>query len=206
MDDITFIHGWGYNPAFWQALTPAFSQQNQHFADMGFLSRKALSTTGRGIYITHSLGTLHALHHHSADMSALIVINGFYDFTHFTDEKILKLMMRALDRAPLAQMQAFWRQCGLTPEFEKLNVPALREGLDALAQDNAQAELDAIDIPVLCLAAEDDPITPFDAMKDHWRGFPLISCTEGGHILAHSRAEWCAAQIKDFMHDHKLEY
>lgn len=214
MSEFFFVHGWGYSPAFWQGLAPllADDENTDHRIDLGFLvmpnpqESSVLSGTSPKIYITHSLGTLHALEHYADHMSALVIINGFYDFRAFVSDKVLAGMARGLERSPLAQMQAFWRQCGLVPEFEELGAETLRDGLETLRSCDMRGALDTLDIPVLCLAAEDDPITPYAAMADHWRGFSLISSARGGHILPHTRPDWCAAQIKDFIREHKLEY
>lgn len=214
MSGFVFVHGWGYSPAFWQGLAPllAHDDNTDNRIDLGFLvmpnpqESPALPVTSPKIYITHSLGTLYALEHYADRMSALVVINGFYDFRAFASDKVLASMARGLERSPLTQMQAFWRQCGLVPEFQELGAEKLRDGLETLRFSNSGDALSRLGIPVLCLAAEDDPIAPYAAMTDHWRGFSLISSARGGHILPHTRPDWCAAQIKDFIREHKLEY
>lgn len=208
--DIRFIHGWGYAPSFWDRLTPFFADKQTTLIDLGFLETDipppaTIKSSEKAIYITHSLGTLYALQHHTSDIAALIVINGFYNFAPFTDEKTLTLMARGLKRAPEAQMKAFWKTCGLTPSYAALNTEKLAEGLENLRSLNTESALENLSVPILVLTAEDDPIAPFSAMQKHWQAYPLQLHLEGGHILPYTQSAWCAERIKEFLGEHKLD-
>lgn len=206
-----FVHGWGNGPEFWQKCLPHFSGRNIHLECLGFLEtnkKKIVSPVllaTKKIYVTHSLGTLWALKNKINDIDALITINGFFNFKQFADEKTLKTMKKQLDRDPAAQMNAFWRQCGMRPKNKNLNLPKLQEGLDCLIHQNAEAELRNTDFPVFCLAAQDDPILAFDTMQRQWSGYSLQTVETGGHGLPWSRAEWCSKKIQEFANGLKLE-
>lgn len=207
-----FVHGWGNGPEFWEKMGVYFLGSQLHFIDLGFIKGRSAPRPDSGraraeksIYITHSLGTLWALKNRHREMSALVVINGFYNFKPFCDEKTLLSMKQRLEKDPIPQMGAFWRRCGIRPENVLLNPERLQEGMGWLTHQNAAKELRGSDIPVLSLAAKNDPVLNIEGMRQHWSGYPLIIHETGGHSLPWSEPRWCAKQIRNFIDALNLE-
>lgn len=197
-----FVHGWGSDFHFWDALLAFFPRADTTKIDLGFIGTEHLVRPHRpAIYVTHSLGTLWSLKNHSAHMSALVSINGFYRFKDFVPARILETMKVRLKTEPAIQMKEFWEISGLPPHHD-LNRDQLACGLDWLSSWDARKELESLNCPVLSLAGDQDPLLPLDKMKAHWAGFDLRVKKGGGHALPLTEPQWCArqiaAQIKEF--------
>lgn len=205
----TFIHGWGMGSGVWGITSQYFPFEQSNFIDLGFLYRftpKTINSAKKSIYITHSLGALWALKNCAEDIEALIIINGFTNFTNFVDERVLRTMQKRLMRDPRAQMQEFWGNIGLEkPLRQALDEDKLHEGLDWLINWDINAELKSLNAPILSLAGGQDPLLPLDKIKQEWAGVDLIIKEDGGHLLPLNEAEWCAEQIKEFLVKNELE-
>lgn len=197
-----FVHGWGQGPEFWDKLAAFFPSENTQRIDLGFLG-SVIADKGlvesECIYVTHSLGTLWSLMNRAPQIKGLVAINGFYDFRDFASLETLEAMKARLETSPMAQMSAFWRSCGFKPETKNLNIKELQDGLDWLASWDTKERLALLKAPVLSLAARDDIVLPFAAMKEHWDGYSLKIRDDGGHSLPQTQPEWCAEQIREFI-------
>ncbi|QQS57956.1 MAG: hypothetical protein IPN28_03830 [Alphaproteobacteria bacterium] len=208
-----FVHGWGNGPDFWDKTAAYFWDIPKTFIDLGFIKgsfdglsdRSALSTGAKKVYVTHSLGTLWALKNRHMEMSALIAINGFYNFRVFSEEEALLSMKQRLTKDPIPQMGVFWRRCGIHPENSLLDLERLQEGMNWLIHDNATKEIRNLGLPVLSLTAKDDPVLPIKIMRQHWSGYPLQIRELGGHSLPWSEPRWCSTKIMDFIDGLRLE-
>lgn len=206
-----FVHGWGTDPDFWGRLRPYFPEKQSHFLNLGFIGSYKRKENHRApdgskhVYITHSLGALWTLKNKVSDIDVLIVINGFYRFGSFSDERNLRVMRLRLERDPIPQMGDFWTKCGIINDYNHLNLQRLQEGLIWISSLNAAKELSSLSKPVLCLCGDADPILDCNIMKKAWSGFPVKTLIGGGHIMPWSHPEWCAKTIKEFVRGLKLE-
>lgn len=199
--NLIFVHGWGCIPDFWDDLARELSASHEQRINLRFLDEGDIEAATHdlpAIYITHSLGTMWALKHRLEDISALISINGFACFKDLSDERTLKSMKINLKRNAPQQMAAFWRQAGL-PQSNSLNIPRLKEGLEWLMTWDYCQELNALTCPILSLIGEEDKIAPFDPMQQHWYGYDIKTCTDGGHALPATHTQWCAKHIRTFI-------
>lgn len=197
-----FIHGWGLGPDFWKKLAALLPDARHSFLDLGFIGHeeeRPAAPEGAATYVTHSLGTAYALKHHAPAMTALVAINGFARFRNFAQSSTLERMKKNLKRAPLRQMEAFWKMATIETNrpVEDLNIPRLETGLDWLKTFDARANLNTLKCPVLSLAGAQDRILPLAHMKKEWAGHPLHVHPEAGHALPQSHPEWCAAHIRE---------
>ena len=154
------------------------------------------------IYITHSLGTLWALQHCSAQMKGLISINGFPCFTRFTAIEMLKAMKAGLRKNIDLQMKQFYKRAdmdnaGASSEF---NIKMLDEGLTWLMTEDARPALQSLRCPIIALTGAQDKIMPLSAAQEAWQGMHLEICEDGGHNLPHTHTHWCAAHINKLLH------
>jgi pimeloyl-[acyl-carrier protein] methyl ester esterase len=175
------------------------------FVDLGFTgssgNKEAFQARPvRGLYITHSLGTLWALKHCAGEMNALAAINGFACFEPFAPKASLRAMKKQLTRDLVALMADFYAQAGVTGPVASVGAAfhseRLMEGLDWLEREDARANLRNVSCPVLSLAGAQDRILPESAMRREWAGFPLHMHEEGGHALPQTHPGWCAAYIE----------
>ncbi len=195
----------------WDSLAAHFSEEKLHFIDLGFVDeRKQLEITletQKSIYITHSLGTLWALKHHSNNIAGLISINGFTNFTNFVDERTLITMQKHLKRNPEALMSSFWDNIEL-PENSRshnLNIEELYKGLDYLINLDAAQELQALQIPILSLQGKKDRLLSNEKMEKELLNANININKDGGHILPISHTKWCANKIREFISEFRLE-
>lgn len=197
-----FIHGWGYDASFWQSLQNEMNIASPTNIEMGFLGQtpQTPEITNPSIFITHSLGAMYALHHYSHVIEKLIIINGFYRFTDFTNKRLLKTMQLRLRRTPIDQMTDFWTLCGSKPDIQNLNQEQLSKGLDWLSSWDESDKISGISNDnTLILAGGKDNITPAKIMKNHWQKFNLHLYEEGNHTLPITQTTWCAEKIQDFL-------
>jgi pimeloyl-[acyl-carrier protein] methyl ester esterase len=97
-------------------------------------------------------------------------------------------------------MSAFWRSCG-APGFalpEALNVTRLDEGLDWLIHWDARKAKQALECPVLAMAARDDAIVSPAMTEAVWQGTKLLWSPDGGHVLPLRHPRWCARHVREF--------
>ncbi len=195
---ITFVHGWGCAPNFWDGIIACLTDIDAHKVDLGFIGSAppAEAPPQPSLFVTHSLGTMWALKHHKNDMTGLVAINGFAAFTDFAPPRILKTMQRNLRRDPHNQMEEFWNAYNL-PHHQDINPQKLEQGLDWLAQWNCEAERSSLSVPVLSLIGGQDALLEEAKMQQHWRGHKTETHQGAGHDLPTAQAEWCADKIKE---------
>ena len=197
------------NHGVWGEMAEYFPFEQSDFINLGFMYNmltQPLMPTKKSIYITHSLGALWALKNCAEDIEALVIINGFTNFTNFVDKRVLSAMQKRLKRDPKAQMQEFWQNIGLGKSLDHtLDIDKLHEGLDWLINWDISAELKSLNAPILSLAGEQDPLLPLAKIKQEWAGVDLKINESGGHLLPLTHPEWCAAQIKEFLVKNELE-
>ncbi len=206
-----FVHGWGFNPSFWEPLiarSQAMRGAQVTCIDLGFIisdqaRQSAYDASSDTVVIGHSLGVMWALEQGCSDICAFISINGFDCFYRDVNPASISLMRRGLKRNPYAQMCDFWKRCGAgsTPFFnaESLNAQALADGLEQLAQGDYSAQRKALTAPVLALASTQDAIVPQEMSTSIWQNADLRLCETGSHVLPLTHTQWCAQHIDGFL-------
>jgi len=205
---LVFVHGWGFDSSFWDDLVQHFPEKALHRIDLGFFGdADAGQDCPEGIYITHSLGTMWALHHAQDKIRGLVAINGFCTFRPFASKRVLEAMKTRLRQDLEVQMTEFMATCGLRKKHDiaLFNVDRLEEGLDWLGTWDESKTLQGLDMPVLSLISADDRILPLEGMRKMWQNSSVCVKGDGGHVLPQSETAWCLSAIKDFLDDWKLE-
>lgn len=219
---LVFFHGWGLSPAFWQPLATRLAQYPQVFADAGYFAPGQSPTLPphlppghRWVGIGHSLGFARALQSPPAQgWAALVSVAGFARFCPPVENpiaaaqprRVVERMLRAHARDPHAVLADFLHRCGLAnllpPPGTPLDVERLAADLALLLSVDVSAPLAALNVPVLALAARDDPIVPAaltEATFTPRAHTQLVWQTQGGHALGHVAVDDCAAAVQTFL-------
>jgi pimeloyl-[acyl-carrier protein] methyl ester esterase len=215
--ELVFIHGWGFDARFWDALSVCLPQFGQTRIDLGFFDagstaltervRKASLSQGKKILIGHSLGFACGIRH-AQKWGGWIAINGFSCFVKtpslpgcVTAATLRDTRMR-LKAHPGACLQDFYKLIGARPVGGTLNAERLREGLDELRSTDIEDKIAALDVPALALAGRKDPLVPLEVSEKLGtyakEGTPVVH-NEGGHLLAQTDPVWCAEAIANFV-------
>lgn len=120
--------------------------------------------------------------------------------------RVVERMLRAHARDPHAVLADFLHRCGLADLLPspnaQLNVERLAADLALLLDMDVSAPLATLDVPVLALAARDDPIVPAAlteatfAPRAHTQ---LVWQAQGGHALGYAGVDDCAAAVQTFL-------
>ena len=203
MQNVVFVHGWGYNPNVWRAVTAQMHDIKPLYIDLGFItgSRGAIIETvpEDSIVVGHSLGVMWLLKQ-KKKYKGFVSIGGFDCFHAHVPQQDIMAMQKHLERNPYAQLHGFWEACGarsFCPPSE-VNVDKLKEGLEWLATWDARKELAALKCPLMALATEDDPIIRRDISAKIWKKKDLRVLETGSHAMPLTVPAWCARQIEDF--------
>lgn len=205
---LRFLHGWGFDAAFWEPLAALLREWPAAIDDRGYFggARTIGDDDQPCVIVAHSFGTMRALQGLPAACRGLVAINGFDRFTAGEDTPGVPL--RALDRmiarfadAPEAVLSDFRRRCGSEAPFGAIAPEPLLADLLALRDLDCRAGSGSAGIPILSLQGADDPILPA-ALRTHV--FAAAAHTErgenpaGGHLLPLTHAAYCAGAIRAF--------
>lgn len=200
---VVLVHGWGFGPSVWDDMIPSLSGHECITPDLGFIGcgDKDIRLPEEAVMVGHSLGAMWLLKYIPDTVRGFISIGGFDCFSAHIPSKQISAMQRNLAHNPEAQMNGFYRVCGIdhTPPADKLNTPQLSAGLEWLAGWDEHTVLTALSCPVMALAAEDDSIVPPAMTHAIWDDYDLRMIKTGGHILPLTKPEWCAQQVKGFI-------
>jgi len=199
-----FVHGWGFHAGIWDDLVKCLPGAEITLIDLGFVAggpASAVDWPEEAIAVGHSLGLLWLLKQ-GRRFRGLVSIEGFDRFCPHVPPSRVAALKRGLARDPGGTMQAFWRSCG-APDFAQtgaLDIARLDEGLDWLMQWDAEAAKQALDCPVLALAARNDAIVPPAMTAAIWGEAGVVWSPDGGHVLPLRHPDWCARHVLEFAH------
>jgi len=219
--ELVFIHGWGFDAHFWDALASKLPHHRQLRVDLEFIKKisgvtgkfstvsveKILENENRSILIGHSLGFVHGLQA-GRNWAGWIAINSFPHFVAkenspacVTAASLREMRMR-LQKATENTLADFYKRIGAKPPPGTPNVERLREGLDELRDADVTETLQTLDVPGLVLAGRNDPLVPFavsEKLGSMAKGGGLVVNEEGGHLLPQTASSWCALAIANFV-------
>jgi len=200
---LVLLHGWGFAPDFWDTLAAQFPALlpdcDAVRLDMGFFGPRRLDLPdGPLVGVGHSLGFARLLHDFPGRFQALVSLGGFTRFPVAPGP--VRAMRRGLARDANAVLTGFHALCGVPghPLPEEPHAERLIQGLDMLLQWDLDAALDALETPLLALAAADDAVVSVEYARLRFAG-RLTELSGGGHAFPITRAGECAAHIARFL-------
>lgn len=210
-----FVHGWGFDASFWDALlaAPPLAEEEVVRIELGFRGTAtlepeaalagALQGLGAGrplVGVGHSLGFAWLLRSGRA-FDALVSVNGFPRFLRGdgfpgVHPRLLARMRAKLPEDPAGVAGDFLRRCGLRgPLPAEVDGARLAAGLDWLASWDLREALAAHRGPLRALAGREDPIVPPPMSEAAFAGPGLSWVEDGGHLLPATHPDLCAAEI-----------
>lgn len=205
---LTFIHGWGFDARFWNALSELLPQYEQQRVDLGFFGAPTPVLSGEpGILVGHSLGFVHGLKLRQ-DWRGWIAINSFARFVRTATQpgcveaaELRELRMR-MTTDPASALQRTYEKLEAHPPAGTPDIPRLLVGLDELRDCDVSDILENIDVPGLVLAGREDHLVPPKTSLALCGHAPHGSVTwheTGGHMLPARDPVWCAKAIESFL-------
>ena len=209
--ELVFIHGWGFDAGFWDALSPLLPEYRQQRIDLGFYGQSLPEFPAHGdcILIGHSLGFVHGMKQ-KQNWKGWIAINSFPRFVRTPSQAgcvasaQLREMNIGLGFAPARALQAFHKMVGTTVPSGIPDIGRLRAGLDEL-RDADISDISHSHIPLLVLASRNDPLVPpetSEALGSINAQFDVLWHDSGGHVLPLNDPAWCAKSVGRFMQTH----
>jgi len=203
---LLFVHGWGFDAAFWEPLAARLPDWEQQVWDRGYFGeRDEPVPQAPCIAITHSFGAMRLLQAPPPDCRALVAINGFDRFAVHGAQpgvpvRVLDRMIARLEQDPAAVVADFRARCGSQAPFGKPDMSCLNADLVMLRDGDCSTASMAWHPPLLSLQGDDDPLLPANLRDSAFKGAPNLiraDVKEGGHLLPITQSAYCAAAIRN---------
>jgi pimeloyl-[acyl-carrier protein] methyl ester esterase len=206
-----FVHGWGFDAGVFDALADQLQPTLQLRFDAGYAGSALLQPpTEPFIAVAHSFGMMRVLRNLAPHCLGIVCLNGFArfsaapDFAAGTPLRLIDRMLQRLRQDPMSVVNTFRARCGAAPypATTALDVDALFADLSALRDDDARAALAACPVPMVAVAADDDPIVPpaMTAMTFGNRSStPPVTLSKGGHLLPVTHPAECADAVRQLI-------
>lgn len=205
---LLFVHGWGFDASFWDALASRLANFEHVRDDRGYFGTPApMECDGRCVAVTHSFGTMRLLAEPPAGLAGVIAINGFDRFIAGEDfpgvpMRLVETMITRFERRPLSVLDDFRARCGCGPAHLEFDHVRLAGDLERMRTTDVRSVTAGLDMPLLSLHSAHDRIVPA-AMRDAaLAGSGRIerrSHPEAGHMLPTDEPDWCADAITTFL-------
>lgn len=206
---LLFVHGWAFGPDIWAPLRARLIDWPQATIDLGYFGAAHTPTlNGSYIVIGHSYGVAHSLAHPCSKLAGFVSINGFARFCandmlpQGVPTRVLERMLSRLDKDAGAVVSDFRIRCAAPPTCAHPHTAALRRDLLALRDSDARTILEQLNVPVLALAGDADPIvapTSTQAQFGQHQHITLYWRENGDHLLPLSAPDWCADALRHFL-------
>ncbi|MDV7338721.1 alpha/beta hydrolase [Terasakiella sp. A23] len=205
MAKLVFVHGWGFDPSFWDEIIPAFCDHDVQCIDLGFYGNEKTDLPDEAVYITHSMGLAWVLQN-ANQINGLIAINGFTKFCQADDwpagvpERMLTRMIRQFDKAPDAVWAQFMTNSGVNDPVwsDTADIQGMKEGLACLLNWDVRDLYTSLQCPKMILSSRNDQIVP---EKLSLAAFPedIIWYKEANHVLVLNQAGETIRHIQRFL-------
>ncbi|GCE89513.1 hypothetical protein MSKU15_1114 [Komagataeibacter diospyri] len=203
---IALVHGWAFDPTFWDTTRTVLGQARTMCTDFGFFAPRPVLTLPQVPYIGvgHSLGALWLLRNHGPLCRGLVLINGFSRFGTATDfpdgipRRVIERMHAGLLRAPEGLLHSFRLRAGIdTPLPSHIERNRLEQGLLALMDMDCRTDLQQVTCPVHVIAGMDDAIAPPTLTHACFPpgGDIQTQWLDGGHLLPLTHTTTCTHAI-----------
>lgn len=205
---LVFVHGWGFDASFWNALGACLADVPQTRVELGFLDGDTVLPARQDddILVGHSLGFAWGLSHQEP-WRRWVAINSFARFVDSGERKgcmplaRLRALRHGLVRDAAPTLGNFYRSIDADIPNRAPHVENLRKGLNWLADLDLSTRLSDSGARGLILAASNDPLVPVAStqlMATQAQGAALLWHDEAGHLLPLREPAWCAAAIRKY--------
>lgn len=202
---LLLAHGWSYDRQFWDALLAALPGHRAYRIEAGYCGAEPdwPAAPDGALAIGHSAGLATLLGRLPDRCAGLVAINGFTRFVAEAafpgvPDRLPRRMLARLRIDPAATVRQFRAGCGDDAVPDQNDPDRLRCGLRDLETGDVRDRLAAFTLPVLALAACDDPIVRPAHASACFPPAALRWSRTGGHLLPLTRPDWCARQIEAF--------
>ncbi len=198
---ILFVHGWGYDPGFWDPLRDALGGPATAL-DLGYFGAENTRVPdGVTLLVGHSLGFLWLVRQDALRHLPLVGINAFPRFLEADDyvpavaPRVLERMKRRLAADPAAVLGEFRQRAGAPGPDNAPDTDALARGLDQLASWDERENLARRTSAVRLIAGEQDAIVPAAMTRMAFKS-TTIDWLPGGHALPRTHPAELARLIR----------
>ncbi|MGE5506664.1 MAG: alpha/beta fold hydrolase [Actinomycetota bacterium] len=202
---VLFVHGWGFDPGFWQPVAERLPDFGHAFVDLGFHGAPQVPQVERPLVVAHSMGLAWALANLPGPFAGVFAVNAFPRFTRAPDfvegvaPRLIERMIARFADEPTQVAVDFLRRCGVAePDLAGADLDRLGSALAWLAVCDERAALAALDCPLQALAGTHDPIVPEPLSRAAFPGASLVLAQGGGHLLPATHPDWVAGQLRAF--------
>jgi pimeloyl-[acyl-carrier protein] methyl ester esterase len=206
-----FCHGFGLSPKFWEALLPYFKHAPCFCINLGYFDSEPtchieLNTKDYDfIGITHSIGLAKLLTKH-IKFTAIIGLNAFTSFLGNNDlvyNKRLReyeIFKKNLYKNPRLTLEKFYVKCGLSKDFENLNLLNLTRLLKDIDMLKKPIFINT-SCPILIINSINDQVFPPKLTNDNFSKTPVILdiLNDGLHGLGFLLPNIIQQKIYDFI-------
>lgn len=207
MLNLVFVHGWGLSKSFWSPLKSELNSEALYDVELGYFDRMQTELPkGNFVFVTHSFGGIWALENRTEQCRGMCFINGFTKFCagenwpHGVKRRVLDRMIRKFPKAPEQVWTDFMQLCGDDdpPSFAKPLIKNLENDLIGLGQKDARRLYEALDVPMIALAAKGDPVVPFSLSQASF-GSDLIALEGHDHLSPKTHPQDVARHLNEFL-------
>lgn len=190
---LLFLHGWGFDASLWHGICAALPEFDTRCDDRGYFAEPRQYAGTPTLAVGHSLGAM-LLAQHLPPVVPLVAINGFDRFCgkDAVSPRLLDRMRRRFAEDPAQVLADFRARCGESQTPAIVAAERLAADLELLATMNAEGNTRRIWV----LHGAQDPLLPDTMRARVFSGSPRLEHRDGGHLLPHSHADWCAGQIR----------
>lgn len=184
---LTFVSGWAGYPEIYPWLVER-GEFLQPFVDMDERTLVRRLQQGRGTLAAWSSGAHMVLKYWRViepHYERIILAAPFYDFTSFTPERVVRLMLRQFGKQPEAVLREFLKKCGCARpvSFVPEHAGPLAEGLRYLMQSKAHPAFTG-GYKVVLVHGEQDRIVFPEASED------ILQYLDGAQYMALPCGHW----------------
>lgn len=202
---ILLVHGWGFDPGFWEPVMARLPDFQVDCVNMGFRGPAHVPQSRRPLVVAHSMGFAWALANIPRPWAGVVAINAFARFTRAPDfvegvaPRLIERMATRFQTEPVAVATEFLSRCGVeSPVVADLDPLPLGQALEWLARCDRRAVMAGLDCPLLALSGTRDPIVPETMSRAAFASRELVLVEGAGHLLPQTHAEWVASQLRIF--------
>ncbi|MBI5163151.1 MAG: alpha/beta fold hydrolase [Magnetospirillum sp.] len=203
MSTVLLVHGWGFEPRFWDPLRARLEGLTVATVDLGFFTAGHCPQVERPLVVAHSLGFAWALANLPRPWAGAVAVNAFprftraADFPHGVAGRVLERMLARFAVAPQAVAGDFLARCGVAqPAVEGVRAMPAGEALAWLAVCDERRALAELDCPLVALAGDADPVVTAAMSRDAFAGRRLEMVKDGGHLLPLSHPDRVAELVR----------